>query len=458
MVELGRVSYAYPGSATPALRDIDLSVGDGECVLLAGPSGCGKSTLLYLLNGLIPHVLGGDLSGEVLIEGARPAETPIQEISRRVGTVFQNPEVQLFMPRVSEDVAFGCENLCLAPDETQRRVEVALARLSLTSLHRREVAKLSGGQKQRVAIAGMLAMGCRTLLLDEPTSDLDDDGRAELLSVLHDLRRASHTIVMAEHRLDHLDGLADRCVCMEAGRIVSDGPFPPPSPITRRLNGRPPRTTAPLVELEDAGCSYPPGDPALEDVSLALYPGEVTALLGPNGSGKTTLLKLLCGRLAPTRGRVMIGGTANPRLDQLVGKVGFLFQNPDEQLFTDSAIGEIAFGPGNLGRSVDPRERLEQVGLGSHADSHPAALSRGERQRLAAAAVLAMEPEIILLDEPTTGLDRNAWIQLMELVIGHATERGAGVVYSTHHQEMADAFAHRAITLREGRIVDDRVL
>ena len=207
---------------------------DGEWLLLAGPSGCGKSTLLYLLNGLIPHVLGGELTGDVRVDGVVPGQIPIREMSRRVGTVFQNPETQLFMLRVGEDVAFGCENLALPPSETHHRVERALAQLSLSAIQNQEVFKLSGGQKQRLAIAGALAMGCRTLLLDEPTSDLDECSRAELLAALGELHRAGHTILMTEHRLEGLTGLVDRVVTMEEGRIVSNGSFPSACPQARK--------------------------------------------------------------------------------------------------------------------------------------------------------------------------------------------------------------------------------
>jgi energy-coupling factor transporter ATP-binding protein EcfA2 len=458
MIDLRQVSYTYPGSRAPVLQEINFSVADGECVALAGPSGCGKSTLLYLLNGLIPHALGGELSGEVRVAGMIPAATSLREISRRVATVFQNPEVQLFMPRVAEDIAFGCENLRLPPAETRRRVERALAQLSLIDLRDREVPKLSGGETKRVAIAGTLAMGSRLLLLDEPTSDLDAGGQAELLAALQDLRRAGHTIVISEHRLQGLAGLLDRVVLLDGGRIVSDGPFPPPTLVPRNLNGGPHRATAPLVDLQNVSFSYAQGECAIRDMSFSVSRGEVVALLGPNGAGKTTLLKLLCGLLRPTVGDVAVEGRRNPGLSELVGRIGYLFQNPDEQLFAASVSDEIAFGPANLGRDVDPIPHLERFGLERYRDAHPLTLSRGERQRLAAAAVLATEPDVLLLDEPTTGLDQRAWSQLMDIVIGQAVQRNAGVVFSTHHREVADAFAHRAVALAEGRIVDDRVL
>jgi energy-coupling factor transporter ATP-binding protein EcfA2 len=457
MIQLRGVTYTYPDCAAPSLQDLDLAVPDGQWLLLAGPSGGGKSTLLYLLNGLIPHVLGGEIRGEVEVDGLVPSAIPVRELSRHVGTVFQNPEAQLFMLRVDEDVAFGCENLGFPPAETRGRVERALAQLSLQPLRNREVFKLSGGQKQRLAIAGALATGCRTLLLDEPTSDLDDESRAELLAALRDLHRAGHTIVMTEHRLEGLEHMVDRTVMVDGGTVVSDGILPTQrSWSCRQAVAREQRLT-PLATLRNASFAYSEREPVLEEISFCLAAGEVVALLGRNGSGKTTLLKLLCGLFCPQRGGVVIAGKERPRVGDLVGEVGFLFQNPDEQLFADTVYEEVAFGPKNLARPVEPLRYLERVGLRRYRDAHPRSLSRGERQRLAAASILAVGPKLILLDEPTTGLDRDAWVALMELVVEEARRYEACVVFSTHHAEVVETFASRVLTLSQGRIVHDRV-
>jgi energy-coupling factor transport system ATP-binding protein len=456
MIELRGVSYAYPTATRPTLNDINLAVREGEWLLLAGPSGCGKSTLLYLLNGLIPHVLAGDLRGEVRVNGFLPAHTPLAEVSRQVGTVFQNPEVQLFMLRVADDVAFGCENLGLPPAETLRRVERALTQLSLECLKDHEVFRLSGGQKQRLAIAGALAMGCRTLLLDEPTSDLDTASRSELLAALRELHRGGHTIVMTEHRLDGLQGLVDRVVTLDGGQIATDGPFPQIPGVVRAARAPVPGIEA-IVEAEQLAFAYPGHAPVLRDLSFRLYAGEVVGLTGCNGVGKTTLLKLLCGLLRPSHGRLTIAGRKQPSLRELVGVVGLLFQNPDEQLFTDSVAAEVEFGPQNLGRTFEVDPLLERIGLFQHRDDHPRSLSRGQRQRLAAAAVLAIKPQLVLLDEPTTGLDQAAWTALMQTVVDQAREAGSCVLFSTHHDEVLEAFANRRLRLSDGRLTDDRL-
>jgi energy-coupling factor transport system ATP-binding protein len=457
MIQWRGVSYTYPDAAAPTLREIDLTVSNGEWLLLAGPSGGGKSTLLYLLNGLIPHVLGGTLHGEVEVDGVAPKDVAVRELSRRVGTVFQNPETQLFMLRIDEDVAFGCENLGFSPSKTRRRVEDSLTRLSLTPLRDREVSSLSGGQKRRLAIAGALATGCQTLLLDEPTSDLDEQGRSELLAALAELHRDGHTIVMTEHRLDGLDKLVDRAVVVSEGRIVSEG-MPATPPAIRGAAVPTPTNSASLVDVQDATFAYPGREPAVKELSFHLQAGEFVALVGKNGSGKTTLLKMLCGLLRPHRGQVVIAGKSRPTVADLVGDVGFLFQNPDEQLFADTVFDEIAFGPKNLHRPVDVDRYLERLGLSQRRDAHPLSLSRGERQRLAAATALAIRPKLILLDEPTTGLDRDAWLALMQLVAEEARALDACVVFSTHHTEVVEAFAGRVLTISQGSISDDRLL
>ena len=263
---------------------------------------------------------------------------------------------------------------------------------------------------------------------------------------------------MAEHRLEGLETLVDRVVTMEGGRILCNGAFPVEEPLCRRKPARCADDSARLAELRDVTLAYPGREPALKDVSFSLRAGEVAALVGHNGSGKTTLLRLLCGLLRPRQGGLAVAGKKSPALRDLVGKVGFLFQNPDEQLFADTVVEEIAFGPKKLGRPISTDRYLDRLGLSHYRNEHPRSLSRGQRQRLAAATVLAMQPKLILLDEATTGLDRQAWAALMDFVVEEAGSSGACVVFSTHHEEVVEAFASRVLTLSQGRIVDDRLL
>jgi len=456
MVSLKGVVCTYPGEPEPCLQGLDLEAAEGECVLLTGPSGSGKSTAIHLLNGLFAQVLGGRVEGQAEIEGLCPVTTPMRELSRRVGTVFQNPGVQIFMPTVEDDVAFGCENLGLAPSDTRERRQAAMEAMGLAALARREVTTLSGGERQRLAIAGALAAGCRTLLLDEPLSDLDEAGRSEVVAALGGLRARGHTILLTEHRRDVLRGLADREVRIEGGRLAQ--PSADDDPLARRWPRRRRDGAGVAVEARDCAFSRPGMGRVLSGVDLCLRRGEVVALVGPNGSGKSTLLWALCGLLQPGLGTLEVLGVPRPRLRDLVGRVGLLLQNPDEQVLADSLGDEIAFGPRHLGLRVDVPAELAAVGLGYPPNRHPLSLSRGERQRLAAAAVLASSPELVLLDEPTSGLDRAAWMALMDRVVAATERQGATVVYATHEHEVVAAYADRVVELAGGRVTGDRAV
>jgi energy-coupling factor transporter ATP-binding protein EcfA2 len=452
-VRVRQLGYAYAAESAPVLDDIDLDVVPGELVALVGRSGCGKSSLLYSLNGLIPQALGGQRTGSVDVLGIDPGHTRLADVSRRVGIVFQNPAAQLFRLTVEDDVAFGCENLGMAPAETAARVDEAVERMGLSALRRRPVHQLSGGQQQRLALAGVLAMGCRVLLLDEPSSDLDDEGREALWRVLADLRVTGHSVVIAEHRLNGGRALADRVVALEEGRRV-DPPQPAPPPQRRREAFR--ADGAAVVELADVSCGYPRCAPILAGLSLSVRRGERVAVCGPNGSGKTTLLKLLAGLLPVSAGRAVVCGLEAPRPSCLAGRVGLLCQNPDEQLLADTVEQELAFGPRQMGRRFDPGPLLERLGLAKYRGASPFALSRGERQRLALGGLLAMRPELLLLDEPTSGLDQESWVALLDLVAEQAAADGTAVVFTTHHREAIDAFADRVLTLPRGELGDAR--
>lgn len=498
MVRFEGFSFRYPGVDAYALRDIDFQVEEGEFVLIAGASGCGKSTLLYAVNGLIPHLFPGVMEGRVIVGDTEPKDVPLQTLSQRVGTVFQNPENQLFMLTVADDVAFGCENLLLPREEIRVRVERALHSVGLSELRHRPVFSLSGGQKQRCAMAGVLAMGPEVLVLDEPTADLDSEGTEEVFDQLTRLHRGGRTILLVEHKLEEAGPLADRIVVMEDGRIVEDGTprdvlgsgrtslqrldLPDvvrlglrPTPLTtaeayeglRQRGGtkRWPTSSnpirggyrpkgAPKVVVRNLHFAYEKGAEVLDDLSFEVGAGEMVAVIGPNGSGKTTLFKLLMGLEHPTSGEVVADGIENPALTDLIGRVGFLFQNPDEQLFCDTVRKEIAFGPGNVGVDANVEAYLGMTSLTPYADRHPHTLSRGERQRLALASLLAMKPELLLLDEPTTGLDRDNWVHVLGIARKLA-EQGKTVIFSTHNMKVVGEFADRVLLFNGGHLAAD---
>ena len=444
MITIRNLSYAYPEANTPALQDINLDIRDGECILITGPTGSGKTTLLYTLNGLIPHVLGGKTDGEIMINGLSPGKLPVREISRFAGTVFQDPESQIFMLKVADEVAFGCENLLMPADEIIRRSDRALAEMGMLHLKDAETFTLSGGQKQRLVISSVYAMGPDVFLFDEPTTDIDAKGRKEFLEIVKGLKESGKTVIVVEHQHEEFSRLADRVVVLENGKI-DDRVMPVPEHnAAPRREQRPPEQ-AMRLRLEGVSFAYTKGDPVLEDINIEIRKNELVAVGGDNGSGKSTLLKIMAGLLRPASGEVRILDKTNPKVDDLVGQVGFLFQNPDEQLFTNSVEEEILFGPKQVGKTIDIERYLRLCGLESMRDRHPQTLSRGQRQLLAVVSIMAFEPQILILDEPTTGLDRNSWSNLMDL-LSALTEQGVTVVFATHNI-MAGKYADRYIYL-----------
>jgi len=455
MIKIENFTYSYPNSKIPALKDINLKIQDGEFILIIGSTGSGKSTLLYCLNGLIPHTFGGELSGEVLINGFSPKDKPIREISKIIGTVFQNPDSQIFMLKAEDDVAFGCENLLLPKEEIIERRDSALREIGLSHLRDNETFKLSGGQKQRLAISSIYAMGPSIFLFDEPTTDLDQKGRQDFLKILRKLKTKGNTIILVEHQYEEFLSLADKVVILEEGK-VNDASLNKLNQMAIEKVQRVLPCLDNIIDLQGIYFEYEKEKPVLRDVNLKIKKGELVAVLGDNGSGKTTLFKILLGLLRQKQGKVTVFNLINPSLEDLIGKVGFLFQNPDEQLFANSVKEEIAFGPKQLRRKVDLDKYLNLAKFHFFKARHPQTLSRGQRQLLALVSILAMEPEIIILDEPTTGLDYKNWYNLLEILNKLATQ-GKTVIFSTHNMK-AKEFATRLLWLDQGRIITDEIL
>jgi energy-coupling factor transport system ATP-binding protein len=441
-VALARVehlSFAYPGGGA-ALEDVSLAIEPGELVVLLGPSGSGKSTLLRALAGLVPHFHGGRFSGSVEVAGMDTRVRRPAELAGRVATLFQDPEDQVVMTRVENEVAFGLENLGVRPAMIPARVGEALASVGAAHLAGRAVAELSGGELQRVCLASTLALEPLLLLLDEPTSQLDPEAARALLDLA---RRSGIAVVCSEQRPALPLERADRVVFLDGGHVLLDAPR---EHALDWLESERPAWTGPcnrLLQGPDVGCglvcrvtdvsfAYPNGQVALEHRSLELRRGEVVALVGPNGSGKTTLAKLAAGLLEPQEGSVVRHGRA-----------GYLSQDPGRYLVAERADEEVALAVG--GDLERARRALGAVGLAGAADRHPRDLSSGERERLALAAVAVIEPDLLVLDEPTRGVDPERKTELAGRLRREAPGRATLVV--THDLVFAAAVADRVVSL-----------
>jgi energy-coupling factor transport system ATP-binding protein len=418
------LSFSYPGAA-PALRDVSLDVEPGEVVALFGPSGSGKSTVLRALAGLVPHFHGGRFSGRVEVAGRDTRTTRPADLAGTVATLFQDPEDQVVFTRVEAEVAFGLENVGTKPAEIPLRAAAALEAVGAGGLADRAVAELSGGELQRVCLASVLALSPQLLLLDEPTSQLDPDGAAAAIELA---RSSGAAVVVSEHRPERVLEACDRVLFLDEGRLREDGvpdAWLPRDPVLPQ--GEPPGEA--VCRLEAVSFAY--DRPVLDGVSLEVGRGEIVALLGPNGSGKTTIGKLAAGLLEPQGGRVVRGGRAC-----------YLSQDPGRYLLCERADEEVALAVG--GDLQRARAVLAQMGLAGHAGRHPRDLSSGERERLALAAVLVAEPDILVLDEPTRGVDPQRKDELVELLRAQAP--GRATLVATNDLVFATGVADRVVS------------
>lgn len=501
MIAINHLTYTYPGQAQPALRDVSLHIAAGEFVLLTGPSGAGKSTLLRCLNGLTPHFTGGQIRGQVTVAGLDVIQAGPNRLSREVGFVFQNPEAQAVLDQVEAEIAFGLEQAGMPPPQMRQRVAEVMEWLELTPLRRRSLNTLSGGERQRLAMAAALAVRPGILALDEPTSQLDPESAAQVLHALVRLNQTlGLTIVLVEHRLERVLPYVNRVVVVEAGQITANGsvaetaahlPYLPPLlalgqqlgwqplPLTvaeararlraagsSRLDATPalrsgssalPETEAPVLAVHDLHYAYA-GIPVLRGVDLTLPAGKVTALLGQNGAGKTTLLKCIVGLLSPRQGHVALDGRdlAGQSVAARCRQIAYLPQNPDDLLFADTVHEELLITLRNhqmkpSDAPVPPTELLARLGLAAAADAYPRDLSVGQRQRVAFGAVAVMQPRLLLLDEPTRGLDMSAKRQLLDLCRTWLAA-GAALLLVTHDVEFTAEVADQVLILEEGRI------
>lgn len=476
MIHIENLSVQY--GDTPALQDVSLHITPGERVLITGPSGCGKSTLARAICGFVPQAIPAEFSGRVEVAGLDVTHAPLPEVAQRVGMVFQNPSSQLFHLNARDEVAFGPRNLGWSEERIEQSVDWALAATGITDLADRKPAELSGGQKQCLALAAVLAMRPDVLVLDEPTASLDVPGTRRLMQTLRHLAdEADVTLIVIEHRLAEVAQLAQRVIVMDAGRIITDGPrqqiladrklrhtlglrhpsdaaASPWQTLIEPAEQSPDRQTTPssdpVLEMQGVTAGFK-NRPVLEGIDLRIEPGDFVALVGDNGAGKTTLARVAAGLLKPQAGKVIGSNGHRPRPGR---DVSLLFQNPVEQLFCNTVGEEVAFGPDNYGRRTDPGPLMRQLDLHALRKRAPLALSMGQQQRTAIAACLALQPNLLILDEPTLGQDWGHLEQLMAYLL-EVNASGTAILLVTHDYKLVHHWARRVVLLKQGRIAMD---
>jgi energy-coupling factor transport system ATP-binding protein len=483
-LSIQNVSFTYHTRDTLALDSVTLELMPGQILLLAGASGSGKTTLMRCINGLIPRTYHGDMRGDIRAFGQATGAMSMAELSQIVGTLLQDPERQIVSSYVLSEVAFGLENLSLPREEIFRRVDETLAYLKIEYLRDRETFQLSGGEKQKVALASVLAMRPRILLLDEPLASLDPASAREALQMFRQLADDGIAILLVEHRVeDALSIHPERVAYMDEGKIVYDGSpaglmetvdyrrikLPAEvvlrraqsSPLPERTSALPAPTNEPLIQFEHVRFHYSSDTPeVLRGIHFDVFPGDVIAILGHNGAGKTTLVKHALGLLKPTTGRVLLEGrdTRKITVANAAHTIGYVFQSPSQMLFAPTVEEELAFGPRNL---EHPEEQIrndvawaiETVHLTPELQTPPLALSFGQQKRVSIASILAMRSRILMMDEPTAGQDYWNYQSFMDSIL--AMPGFDAILFITHDVDLALIYANRILLVDQGAILAD---
>lgn len=512
-VEIRNLSFQYKNQKDGlALNSLDLLINKGEFVVIMGPSGAGKSTLAHCLNGLIPNFVRGKYNGNVTVWSKNPAKEKVGTMAKEIGLVFQDFEAQLFSTNVRLEIVFGPENFNFPVDRMKDLLQKIIKVANLEGLEDRQPATLSGGQKQRLAIGSVLAIEPRILCMDEPTTDLDPIGKMGVFEIAGQLQRDGEmTLIIIEHETEETLK-ADRIIVMNQGKIVRDGkpeavlrevdffaslgiiplqipqffsllgvsreelPLTPAEGVRKFTNlnwevdqgkyaavvagdiAREEKYGKVIISVSGLEHAYSTGNKVLKGIDLEIREGEFIAILGHNGSGKTTLVKHFNGLLQPTSGQIRVNGKENGTHSIFeIGKdVGYVFQNPDHQIFSDTVYDEVAFSPRMRGFSPEEtrqlvQEALQAVDMTGYERQDPFALTKGERQRVAVASILSAKPKIIILDEPTTGLDYKEQRQMMEL-IKRLNNNGHTIIIVTHTMWVVAEYVHRVAVMNDGLI------
>ena len=471
IISFEHTSFQYEGQIQENLRDVKLIIKSGEFLVITGQSGCGKTTLTRCINNLIPRFFEGRLSGEVIVSGRSIKESDAGEAGKEIASIFQDPRSQFFTTNSSSEVAFACENYGIPHKEIVKRVNSAFQSLNMENLKDRDIFSLFSGDRQKVSFFSASTFNPQIYVLDEPSANLDIHTILQVREILSALKAAGHTIIVSEHRLFYLYGLADRFLIMEDGQICEELTGEEMAELSavqmhnRRL--RPLNLDLIQIERKESICrsevflqirnlsfSHKAMPELLHNISLEAYKGETIALIGENGCGKTTLGKILSGLIRCRQGAFYIDGK-NVKQQKLSDYVYFVMQEADHQLYTDSVTEELRLGNKRI-PSIDEKvsQILKMLHLENFKDCHPYALSGGQKQRLTIGAAMLSEKPIIVLDEPTSGLD---WDNMCAVAnaVNYMREAGKLVFIITHDLEFISLTASRALLLKEGIIKDD---
>jgi energy-coupling factor transporter ATP-binding protein EcfA2 len=516
IVCIDNLSYQYPRSPGLVLRDVNLSIRRGEFLGIVGATGAGKTTLCLALNGIVPQFHGGRFFGRVSIAGLDTIENPIHLLAQHVAMVFQDPETQLIANSVEDEVAFGLENVRLPRDEILQRIRWALETVRLDGMEAKHPSELSGGEKQRLAIAAALALQPEVLVLDEPTSQLDPLGKQQVFATVRELNtHLGITVILVSHASEEIAEFVDRVALLANGELV-DVDLPSrifsQADLSNQHAIRPPQVTSFYMELRDRGFDppstpvtleeatqtyetmrtriqvnpltvpdkvagepaapvllsaqgvehvYPDGTEALRGISLDVREGDYLVIVGQNGAGKTTLVKHFLHLLEPAAGQVLLNGhdVSDLEVSELAQRIGFVAQNPDNQIFNTTVEAEVAFALQNLGVGGSElagrvEESLSTMGLADYRTWHPLSLPKGDRARVVIAAVLAMQPDVLIFDEPTTGQDYYGAKRILD-VSRQLHQAGKTVIVITHHLYLMPGYAERVVLMGKGVILLD---
>lgn len=494
IVNIHNVTFNYTDSSKSAIEDINLKINEGEFVLITGPSGCGKSTLIRLINGIIPDYYGGTIKGEVFLQGNNIVNMDRHSIVKMVGMVYQHPEKQIILQDVEREIAFGLENFNTEINTMKRNVAEAISLLGINGIRDKQTAKISGGEKQRVAIAAIAAMDPEIILLDEPISQLDPIGAEEVLNYIKKLNcDMGKTIVLVEQRLDKCFSMADRIIFMENGRIINEGtPHNIPKEINKKhhipnltyifksagyeklpidvkearkivmsksistIDKQKKSLSNVVVEVKKLNFGYEKRVSTLKDINLTIRKGEILCVMGENGAGKSTLFKIIAGLINNYTGKVYIEGKNASAMDDVerIKKVGYLSQNPNDYFGRKTVFEEVGYTLKNIDEYSSERvnEVLNLMNITHLKDRNPRDLSGGEKQRTAIACTLVANPDILVLDEPTRGMDSIAKDNLGN-IIRELASRGKSIVIITHDADFAGDYGDTVNLMFDGEIV-----